>query len=85
MRKVARDKAKTAIHELQALAEKRYVSAVNMAIVYAGLGDADATFGWLQKAYEARDGRVQQLVWPLFDQFRGDPRYLELKGRIGLR
>jgi serine/threonine-protein kinase len=77
-----RDKATSAIRELQA--EKRYISAVNMATVYAGLGDADATFEWLQKAYEARDGRVQQLVWPIFDQFRRDPRYLELKRRIGL-
>jgi tetratricopeptide (TPR) repeat protein len=80
-----RDKAKDAIHELQALDEKRYVSAVNMATVFAGLGDADATFEWLEKACEARDGRVQQLVWPLFDRFRRDSRYMELKGRIGLR
>jgi TolB-like protein/Flp pilus assembly protein TadD len=78
-----RDKAKKAIREL--LAEKRYVSAVNIATVYAGLGDAGATFEWLEKAYEARDGRVQQLVWPIFDPFRQDPRYSELKHRIGLR
>jgi tetratricopeptide (TPR) repeat protein len=80
-----REKAKNAIRALQDLRDKRYVSAVNIATVYAGLGDADATFEWLQKAYEARDGRVQQLVWPMFDQFRGDPRFIELKGRIGLR
>ena len=80
-----RDKAQDAIRELRALAGNRYVSAVNVATVYAGLGDADATFEWLEKAREARDGRVQQLVWPLFDQFRGDPRYLHLKNRIGLR
>jgi tetratricopeptide (TPR) repeat protein len=78
-------KAEDAIRELRALAERRYVSAVNVATVYAGLSDADATFAWLQKAFEARDGRVHQLVWPLFDQFRRDPRYVELKGRIGLR
>lgn len=80
-----REKAKDALRELQAFEGKRYVSKVNMATVYAGLGDADETFEWLYKAYEARDGRVQQLVWPLFDQFRRDPRYQELKGRIGLR
>jgi len=78
-----RDKAKNAIREL--LIEKRYVSAVNIATVYAGLGDASATFEWLEKAYAARDGRVQQLVWPIFDQFRQDPRYQELKDRVGLR
>jgi tetratricopeptide (TPR) repeat protein len=77
-----RDKAKDAIREL--LAEKRYVSAVNIGTVYAGLGDASATFEWLEKAYAARDGRVQQLVWPIFDRFRHDLRYAELKRRIGL-
>ena len=66
------------------LSSKRYVSAVNMAIVHAGLGDADAAFGWLEKAYPARDGRVHQLAWPLFDAFRKDRRYRELKSRIGL-
>jgi eukaryotic-like serine/threonine-protein kinase len=80
-----REKAKSAIRELEALSKTpRYVSAVDTAIVYAGLGDADATFEWLNKAYEARDGRVQQLVWPAFDRFRRDSRYLDLKGRIGL-
>ena len=79
-----REKAKIVIRELEALSKTRYVSAVDTAIVYAGLGDADATFEWLKKAYEARDGRVHQLVWPLFDRFRRDSRYVELKGRIGL-
>ena len=67
-----------------ALDQTRYVSAVNMATIYAGLGDARATFEWLQNAYEARDGRVHQLVWPIFDRFRSDSRYAELKRRIGL-
>ncbi|MDQ6701519.1 MAG: tetratricopeptide repeat protein [Acidobacteriota bacterium] len=80
-----REKALGAIGELRALAQTRYVSPVNFAIAYAGLGDANETFAWLQRAYEARDGRVQQLVQPCFDRFRDDSRYLELKGRIGLR
>jgi hypothetical protein len=60
-----REKAKDAIGELRALAEKRYVSAVNVATLYARLGDADATFAWLGKAFEARDSEVQQLVGPV--------------------
>jgi serine/threonine-protein kinase len=79
-----REKARDAIRNLHDLSNKRYVSAVNIATVYAGLGDADSTFEWLEKAYEARDGRVQQLVWPIFDRFRHDPRYADLKRRIGL-
>jgi serine/threonine protein kinase len=81
-----REKAIGVIRDLQAhAAGKRYVSPVNLAIVYAGFDDADASFRWLNKAYEARDGRVHQLVWPQFDRFRQDSRYLELKSRIGLR
>ena len=79
-----REKALDAIRQLHALEQKRYVSPANFAAVHAGLGDADAVFQWLGKAYDARDGRVQQLVWPCFDEFRGDPRYQDLKGRIGL-
>jgi serine/threonine-protein kinase len=79
-----REKAINVLRELESLSSKRYVSAVNMAIVYAGLGEGDAAFGWLEKAYQARDGRVHQLAWPVFDAFRRDPRYRELKSRVGL-
>lgn len=78
------EKARKAFGELEALSRKRYVSHTNIATVYAGLGNADEAFGWLQKAYEARDGRVHQLTWPYFDRFRGDVRYVDLKRRIGL-
>ena len=79
------DKAQGALGELRAMAQTRYVSPANFATVYAGLGDADSTFAWLEKACQARDGRVHQLVSPLFDRFRDDRRYLDLKRRIGLR
>jgi tetratricopeptide (TPR) repeat protein len=77
-------KAHRALDELHNMAKTRYVSPANFATVYAGLGEAGAVFLWLEKAYEARDGRVQQLVWPIFDRFRNDPHYQNLKNRIGL-
>lgn len=80
-----REKAVGTIQQLRGISEKRYVSPANFATVYAGLGDADATFEWLQKDWQARDGRVHQIVWPCFDRFRRDSRYEELKGRVGLR
>jgi tetratricopeptide (TPR) repeat protein len=80
-----REKALAALEELRRLSLKRYVSAVNFATVYAGLGDVEETFGWLERAYRARDGRVQQLVQPCFDFLRGDRRYPEWKARVGLR
>lgn len=78
------EQAQSALAGLQTAAHTRYVSAVNFAIVHAGLGDTDAAFEWLHKAYEARDGRVQQLVQPCFDGLRADPRYSRLKAAIGL-
>lgn len=78
------EKARGALNELTVLGRTRFVSALNFATVHAGLADADETFGWLEKAAAARDGRVHQLVSPLFDRFRGDPRYADLKARIGL-
>ncbi len=79
------EKARGVLNELTILRRTRFVSAVNLATVHAGLADAGKTFGWLEKAAEERDGRVHQLVSPLFDRFRGDPRYADLKARIGLR
>ncbi|MCW5981100.1 MAG: hypothetical protein KIT09_23660 [Bryobacteraceae bacterium] len=51
-----------------------------MATIYAGLGDSGATFRWLEKTCHARDGRVQQLVWPLFDRFREEPHRPTMTG-----
>lgn len=78
------EKAHARINELEHLAKQRYVSATNFATVYAGLDDADATFGWMERAFEARDGRVHQLVTPLFDRFRSETRYRDLRARVGL-
>lgn len=76
--------ARSILARLEDVARKRNVSASNFAVVHAGLGDADAVFLWFEKAYAARDGRVHQLGTPIFDRFRDDPRYLDLKMRTGL-
>lgn len=78
------DQARSILARLEDMARKRNVSASNFAVVHAGLGDADAVFLWFEKAYAARDGRVHQLGMPIFDRFRDDPRYLDLKVRTGL-
>jgi hypothetical protein len=57
---------------------------VDFALVYAGLGYADATFRWLEKAYDARTTRVHELASPYYDSLRSDPRYVNLMKRIGL-
>lgn len=61
-----------------------YVSPVDVAIVYAGLGDADSSFQWLERAYQARATRIHDVAAPYFDAFRNDARYADLLRRVGL-
>jgi len=55
-----------------------------MAIVYTGLGDRESAFQWLEKAYQDRVMRVQELPQPHFDSLRSDARFQGLMRRIGL-
>lgn len=80
-----RAKALSILDSLRLLmSQKRYISPVDVAIVHAGLGDAEATFQWMEKACQSRATRVWELVTPCFDRFRADPRYAGLKRRLGL-
>jgi tetratricopeptide (TPR) repeat protein len=77
--------AQKVLQELQDLSRQRYVSPYHVAMVYAGLGEQDKTFEWLEKAYAEREGRMTILKSaPEFDSLRSDPRYADLVRRIGL-
>ena len=53
--------------------------------VYAALGDCDAAFEWLNKAYEQRDLQLVSLkVDPSLDGVRHDQRFPDLVDRVGL-
>ena len=82
---LAGDKARAIelVNELAAMTG-RYVCPADFATAYAGLGDADRTFEWLEKACQTRAGRVHELATPVYDKFREDPRYAELLKRVGL-
>ncbi len=58
---------------------------LSAAVIYARLGEADAAFEWVEKAYERRS---YPLMWirvnPSFDPFRSDPRYADLLRRMNL-
>lgn len=79
-----RPKALYLLDELAAMSKQRFVSPVDFAVVYAGLGDADSTFHWLEKAYQTRATRVHELHSMYFDDFRSDRRYANLTRRVGL-
>jgi adenylate cyclase len=79
------EEARKIIVELQELAKSKYVSSFQIAAIYAGLGEKDRAFAWLEKAYEERaDGLVNLKAEQRFDSLRSDPRFKDLARRIGL-
>jgi DNA-binding SARP family transcriptional activator/TolB-like protein len=72
---------------IRALQQEReggpYVSPAYVAAVYAGLGETDAAFAWLDRALQARDDWVvYAAVEPVFASLRADPRFARLTRRI---
>ena len=49
-----RAEAQKVLDQLNELSKQKYVPAVDMARIYAGLGEKDKAFEWLEKAYEER-------------------------------
>jgi hypothetical protein len=69
---------------LEAASRQRYVQPYALALVHAGLGDADAVFEWLDRAYTAHDIHLIFLtVDPKWDPYRADPRFTALLARCG--
>ena len=49
------------------------------------LGDVDAAFDWLERAYQRRDGAMALLkVHPRVDGLRDDPRFAALLRKMNL-
>ncbi len=80
-----RGEAKRVLDELQGLPKQKHVRPTMMAAIYAGLGEKDQAFSWLEKAFESRDEDVTLLsVDPKFDGLRTDPRFADLVRRMNL-
>ena len=80
-----RDDALKILKDQQELANERYVSPYNFAIIYTALGDKDRAFEWLTKSVEQRIMIIYHLkTRPLFDPLRSDPRYVELLAKMNL-
>ena len=79
----ARD-ARNVLDTLEAISRKRYVPPYAFALVHAGLGEGDAVFEWLERAYAARDVHLIFLtVDPKWDPYRADVRFIGLLARCG--
>jgi serine/threonine-protein kinase len=71
-----RREADEILREMQGAEGKKYVSAYDFAVVYAGMRDVDKTLEWLEKGYEERNGRLVNLaVHPQFAFLRPEPRF----------
>jgi TolB-like protein/DNA-binding winged helix-turn-helix (wHTH) protein/Tfp pilus assembly protein PilF len=73
------------VRELNKRSAREYVNPWDFALVYAGLGDKQATLSWLEKSYQARSPEMINLKIDLcFDLLRSDNRFQDLMRRIGL-
>ncbi len=75
--------ARAVVEEMDNLSKRRFVTAYGKALVYAGLGDKEQAFAWLEKAFAERS---HWLVWlrldPRWKGLRGDPRFAALVERM---
>ena len=75
--------AQAALTELLERAKVQYVPPFNVAMLYNGLGDADATFAWLEQAYADRDVRLTFLkIEKKWDPLRSDERFVSLTKKM---
>ncbi|MEP7339360.1 MAG: tetratricopeptide repeat protein [Acidobacteriota bacterium] len=82
-----RDEAQKLLAQLQEEAKHKHVSPYDIAKIYAGLGEKDQAFIWLEKAIAERDGNLTDPglnVDVVFDTLRSDPRFQDLLRRVGL-
>jgi len=80
-----REKAIAIIDRLKEAEKSRYVMNYLLATMYGALGDKDAAFTELEKAYQNRDWFMQRLkVDPMMDPLRDDPRFGAMLKRLNL-
>jgi serine/threonine protein kinase/tetratricopeptide (TPR) repeat protein len=73
------------LKEVQAKYERHEALGKDVAGIYAGLGDKDQVFIWLEKDFQARVGPLSRIRWePPFESVRSDPRFADLLRRMGL-
>ncbi len=81
-----RAEAEKILRDLKQKSKSVYVSPYVIATIYAGLGDNDRAFEFLEKAYQERS---LEISWHIkadlrIDNLRSDPRFQNLLRRVGL-
>ena len=79
------DQARAILAKMLARSTRAYVPPTSIAVVYAGLGDNDEAFAWLEKAYAIRDdGLLMVKIHPFFEVLHPDRRFRHLLRRMNL-
>jgi serine/threonine-protein kinase len=79
------DDARQILTSLEKAAEENYISPVNRAKIYLGLGDTDKVFEWLEQGFEERSVRMPYfMIDPQCDRIRDDMRFADMRRRMGI-
>jgi eukaryotic-like serine/threonine-protein kinase len=80
-----KDSSRKILDGMLVQASKGYVSAYDIALVYASLEDSDRAFEWLAKALAERSMFVVHLAWDArLGALRKDPRLADVVQRLGI-
>jgi adenylate cyclase len=79
-----RSEAIAIVKELEEKYARNESSGRYVAAVYAGLGDKDKAFEWLEKDFQIK-GDLTWITWEIpYEPLRDDPRYKDLLRRMNL-
>jgi TolB-like protein/tetratricopeptide (TPR) repeat protein len=79
-------RAREILEQLEQIAKKRFVSPLDLALVYLSMGDIEQGITLLEDACEERDSRLPFLrLAPGMDQLSGHPRFRKILARMGVR
>ncbi len=79
-----RDSALAMVAELERLSRREYVTPYGVATIFAGLGERDRAFEWLERAIRERCEDVLLIgIDPRMDRLRSDPRFEGVVRRTG--
>ena len=80
-------KGQQMLDSLMVLNASRPIDPLFIAALHAGLGNTEQAFKWLDRAYADRSGLLLFLLGPhrVFDGMRGDPRFRELRKKVGFK
>ena len=79
------ERARRLVARYEQIARDHRLRPVEMVRVYAGLGDHDNAFRWLDRAYQDHDAEILWIkVDPRYENLRADQRFVPMLKRIGI-